>query len=147
MCSADRAASLEPASPSGGIGCASDAECTQGKNGRCRPGNRGVRSCTYDECLSDAECTKGGPCICKTNQFDHNRCAPGNCRTDADCGEDGYCSPSLGSCGNYSGVVGYYCHTCMDECAEDSDCKEPGGYCAYEPTRGHWRCAYSHCVG
>lgn len=78
-------------------------------------------------------------------------CLAGNCRTDSDCANGGYCSPTLGQCGNYTGVIGYYCHTPSDECTDDSDCTgnptSGPGYCMYSPEVAHWLCSYSHCVG
>jgi hypothetical protein len=74
----------------------------------------------------------------------------GNCQIDADCGGGGFCSPSLGECGNYSGVVAYWCRTPEDTCVEDSDCVDPergDGYCAHYPQVGHWACQYGQCVG
>jgi hypothetical protein len=143
MCDHERVPSAEVPQPVSG--CTTDAECTEGQNGRCGPNNRGIRTCNYDQCFSDSECKEGGPCICGGVEA-NNRCFPGDCRTDADCGASGSCSPSFGTCGNYSGVVAYYCHTCKDECIDDRDCRD-GGYCAYEPTVGHWKCSTSQCVG
>ncbi|HKU40360.1 MAG TPA: hypothetical protein VJR89_19500, partial [Polyangiales bacterium] len=37
--------------------CRADAECTQGENGRCTPGQfYGMPECTYDQCFCDAMC-------------------------------------------------------------------------------------------
>jgi hypothetical protein len=143
MCDHERAPSAE--TPAASAGCTSDAECAQGENGRCGPNNRGLRTCTYDECFDDGDCMDG-PCVCATDSGGNNRCFGGNCATDADCGAKGYCSPSFGPCGNYAGVVAYYCHTCQDACTDDSDCPN-GGYCAYEPAAGHWLCSTAQCVG
>jgi hypothetical protein len=77
-----------------------------------------------------------------------NICKAGNCRVDASCGAGGYCSPSLGSCGNYGGVVGYYCHTPKDKCVDDADCAaQGGGDCRYDQASGAWACATTQCVG
>jgi hypothetical protein len=107
--------------------------------------------CTYDTCYSDSSCTLGGPCACEGESGSPgNSCVRGNCRTDADCGSNGYCSPTLGGCGNYGGVVGYYCHTAADTCVNDSECvmpMMPPGYCMYSPEVGHWACGYGQCVG
>jgi hypothetical protein len=141
---------FEPPVPTPPGYCVVDAECTEGKNGRCEE-FRGDRRCTYDQCMSDSDCASGGPCGCSLAFWsDANACLLGNCHTDADCPEPGYCSPTLGSCGNYAGVVGYYCRTCDDECVDDRDCVDPSrgaGYCAYSPEVSHWVCSYSHCVG
>jgi hypothetical protein len=77
-----------------------------------------------------------------------NVCKQGNCRTDADCGAGGYCSPTLGSCGNYGGVVGYYCHTKRDTCVDDGDCTKNGATdCRFDQVSGAWACAGSQCAG
>jgi hypothetical protein len=78
-----------------------------------------------------------------------NACLPGNCQTDGDCGSSGYCSPTFGGCGDYGGVIAYYCHTPADTCIDDSDCVSPerAGYCMYSPEVGRWACGYGQCVG
>jgi hypothetical protein len=130
--------------------CRAHADCIEGQNGRCSAIGRGGWACTYDECFADADCGgPGGVCACdgSSSRADNNVCLSGNCRTDADCGAAGFCSPTFGSCGNYSGVVSYYCHTPQDECVDDADCGGPAGYCAYVPAAGHWKCSNAHCVG
>jgi hypothetical protein len=133
-----------------GPGCLADSECTEGDQGRCWD-NRGVAFCTYDTCYSDATCSSGGPCACEGESGSPgNTCLPGNCQTDTDCGASGYCSPTLGGCGNYGGVIGYYCHTAADSCVDDTECTDPtrgSGYCMYSPEVGHWSCGYGQCVG
>ena len=118
-------------------------------------------TCTYDTCTTDADCTQsGGPCECRPAAQSNgqgivapatsasNICLIGNCRVDANCGAGGYCSPSFGSCGNYAGVVGYYCHTAKDKCVDDADCAAQGaGDCRYDQTTSAWACATSQCVG
>lgn len=130
--------------------CLSDADCTAGDNGRCWD-NRGLWFCTYDTCYSDATCTSGGPCACEGESGSAgNTCLPGNCQTDRDCAGNGFCSPTFGGCGNYSGVIAYYCHTAADTCLDDADCVSPTqgpGYCMYAPEVGHWSCGYGQCVG
>lgn len=130
--------------------CTRDADCIAQENGRCQV-NRGVTFCNYDTCFSDATCSTGGPCYCDDEYgFRGNACLPGNCQTDADCGVGGYCSPTLGGCGDYGGVVGYYCHTAQDVCTNDAQCfdeRRGGGYCMYKPEVGHWACGYGQCVG
>lgn len=126
--------------------CTADGQCTEGANGRCQ-NFRGDQHCTYDECTQDSDCDTSGPCGCERAFWsDANACLAGNCKTDADCGANGFCSPTLGDCGNYSGVVGYHCHTCEDECVNDSDCAD-GGDCRYSPEVAHWVCSQTHCVG
>lgn len=132
--------------------CTTDADCTDGINGRCNGNGHDGWNCTYDRCFADDECSGGGVCECEGGfRSDANVCLPGDCRTDADCAT-GFCSPTLGSCGDYTGTVGWFCHTCEDECVDDSDCAGDGGifgapYCAFDPALGHWACANSHCVG
>jgi hypothetical protein len=136
----------------GTTGCVADTECTAGENGRCES-FRGYSECTYDVCFEDSDCGQGGPCGCETTLWsDANTCLAGNCQTDADCGPGGYCSPTLSTCGNYSGVTGYYCHTRDDECTDDAECTGQAGqfgpgYCMFSVQVSHWICSYSHCVG
>jgi hypothetical protein len=102
----------------------------------------------YDACYSDADCGKNSACECGGSAHDGHSCMGGNCAIDADCGEHGHCSPSLGGCGNYGGVIGNFCHTRADECVDDADCTErPDGFCGYSQQAGHWKCSYGHCVG
>src|SRR5690606_25374237 len=125
--------------------CVQDSDCTDGFAGRCVNG-RGMLFCSYDECTTDSECEGTTVCDCGLAGSElTNSCVAGNCRVDDDCGEGGYCSPSQGSCGSYSGVVAYWCHTPEDECLDDSDCDV--GYCALFPEIGIWACQTSQCVG
>ncbi|HEY2902752.1 MAG TPA: hypothetical protein VGL59_19380, partial [Polyangia bacterium] len=68
---------------------------------------------------------------------------------DADCGGNGYCSPTVDfGCGQFIGVVGYYCHTGEDTCTNDADCTNSGGGdCRYNPAVGNWSCVKSVCAG
>jgi len=131
--------------------CTSHEECTEGDNGRCTGNSFHGYYCTYDACFGDDDCG-AGPCVCRgegggVGNGGANRCLAGNCQTDADCGPGGWGSPTFGSCGDYSGVVGYYCHTCEDECTDDRDCGEYPSYCAFDEGSGRWRCQDSHCAG
>jgi hypothetical protein len=142
----------DPMVPDAGnsVPCRTHADCTEGQNGRCSAIGRGGWVCTYDECFTDADCgAPGGVCACggSSSYADNNVCLSGDCKTDADCGAAGFCSPTFGSCGSYSGVVSYYCHTPQDECVDDADCGGPAGYCAYVPAARHWKCSNAHCVG
>jgi hypothetical protein len=144
-------------SPDAGGGyhdCYAHEDCTDGVNGRCVGARMGY-VCTYDQCQTDDDCGEG-VCECGGGQMGHTTSdydvcvARGNCRVNADCGDSGYCSPTFGSCGAYSGVVAYYCHTPNDECVNDADCGtgEPwGSYCAYNEIGGRWICSNSHCAG
>lgn len=130
--------------------CNTHEECTEGENGRCTTPGRDWWECTYDQCFADADC---GTTVCACEGgwgTDNNVCRQGNCQVDADCGAGSFCSPSFGDCGDYSGVVAFYCRTCEDECVNDSDCQDPSlgaGYCAYMADRAHWACSWSQCVG
>ncbi len=139
--------------PDGGTGnCHSNADCTAGKNGRCQ-GSRIGFQCAYDACYADSECTTGGPGVCAcnapvpgTSAGSNTECLAANCRIDSDCGAAGFCSPTRGCFG--ADAVGYYCHTAQDECVDVDDCAaQGGGYCAYEPTVGHWKCMNTVCAG
>jgi hypothetical protein len=139
-CDHDRP-SPDPEAPDSGFAqCHSHAECMAGPNGRCSGNGRGGWSCTYDQCFEDSDCA---------SPAGDNGPSP-RCRVDSDCG-DGYCSPTFGGCGNYWGVVSYFCHTPEDECIDDGDCGKGGlgygPYCAYAPAVGHWKCSSSECVG
>jgi hypothetical protein len=126
--------------------CSSDSSCMAGTNGRCVQGNGGPAYCfcTYDTCANDAACATGQTCACHGSPYTYgtgNTCVSGNCRVDGDCGAGGYCSPSyqVMSCG---GLEGYYCHTSMDQCVDDSDCPSGGGppVCTYSTTNMRWEC-------
>ena len=164
-CSMDRPASacVWASMPDAGVilTCTRDADCTDGTNGRCDPLTRtNGCSCSYDQCFTDTDCTTGGPCECRPvtvagqgvaapTATPINLCKAGNCRVDKDCGGGaGYCSPSLGECGRYAGVVGYYCHTPQDKCTDDADCAaQGGGDCRLNSVSGAWECQTGQCAG
>jgi len=123
--------------------CSQNSECTSGPNGRCFMGRVGPY-CSYDECFADADCVAGAACMCSGPAGAGNRCGSPGCQVDADC-PGSWCSPTLGSCGNYGGILGYSCHTAKDECVNDTDCS--GGYCMYDPQVTHWICNSSQCAG
>ena len=140
----------EPTGATGGQ-CTKHADCTQGRNGRCVFG-RGGTMCTYDQCANDGEC-KAGVCNCDSGTGGTDVCLEtSGCKIDTDCGQGGFCSPSQGDCGNYGGVVGYFCHQANDECVDDADCNTgapgaSGGSCRFNKMVGHWRCETSECAG
>lgn len=110
-------------------------------------------SCSYDNCGSDAECTLDGggkrACACREEGGQGaNVCLGGSCAIDMDC-PGNYCSPSQGTCGQYGGTIGYFCHSAADECVDDTDCKFPvvEGTCRFNPQVGHFRCEDSQCAG
>ncbi len=125
-------------------GCTRHAECTERMNGKCTNGTGSMDRfyyCVYDECTTDADCDSGMMCHCTASSV--ARCMyEGNCRVDADCGGTAYnfCSPSMGSdCGGYHTIAGYYCHTPLDSCIEDSDCIG-SDYCNYNEYEARWGC-------
>jgi hypothetical protein len=136
--------------------CSGDQDCTSGLNGRCECLQAGAttnfqNTCTYDDCASDSDCN-GGACACRESPIHANpywgsqtKCLAGNCHTDSDCGSGGYCSPSpeLGCGPQY--WYGYYCHTPIDECANDTDCDDANAYCAYDAATSHWICSSGLC--
>ena len=147
-CSTDRP-TTEPSNTSGGGGsnCKQNSDCKDGRDGRCRLGRAGA-FCTYNECATDNECQANGGGVCECG--DPNFCTrSGDCHVDSDCGASGYCSPSLGDCGEYGGIIGYYCHRAVDECVDDADCTADGafGYCAFDPNGAKWKCSQTQCAG
>ena len=147
-CDNERAPGVTMTSQGEFDGCASDADCTDGLNGRCTEDPQVGYICTYDWCIVDDDCGANGVCDCEGGWAnDGNVCNVGNCSTDADCGSNGYCSPSFGDCGPYGGVVGHFCRTCDDECVNDSDCGNAGEYCMYDEGVSRWLCSNAHCDG
>ena len=164
-CSMERQPSTCPAATTPDAGalvmCTKDTDCTSGTNGRCDPSPRvNGCECSYDQCFADADCkTSSGPCECRPQAVTAgqgfgpaatptNVCKPGNCRVDKDCGAGNYCSPSQGPCGNYAGTVGYFCHTPLDKCVDDADCKtQGGGDCRFDQVGAAWVCQTSQCAG
>ena len=151
-CDNERAPGLADPDPGVPASCLADIECTEGVNGRCIGNGHDGYYCTYDECFADADCG-GNVCGCGGGfRSDHNICMSGNCAIDSDCGPGGFCSPSFSDCGNYFGVVAYFCHTPQDECIDDADCGADGGdpwgsYCMFDEGVGHWTCSNSQCAG
>lgn len=126
-----------------GDACASHAECTEGRNGRCQPFGY---ECTYDQCFVDDDCTTRQLCECASGPGGSHRCVPADCRIDTDCPDDLGCSPSASlQCSNLSGTIGYRCHTLSDECTTDSDCAD-GGMCVFDLESGRWVCSDSICL-
>lgn len=127
--------------------CSVDSDCQTGPNGRCIFGRIG-QYCTYDECFRDGDCASGEVCMCGASTGTGSHCSQAGCRTDSDC-PGSYCSPTFGTCGNYSGVIAYQCHTSKDTCIDDADCASTGvgAYCMYDPMVAHWVCSSSQCAG
>jgi hypothetical protein len=138
-----------PPPPDGGaMSCSTDTDCQGTSFPSCRAG-----TCQFDACVTSDDCASGTTCGCSdmfngNAAYHPNQCLPSNCRVDADCGGGGYCSPTVSSsCGPFYGVTGFYCHTSADTCENDSDCPatSPAGYCAYDPSVGHWACGSGFC--
>jgi hypothetical protein len=126
--------------PRGGSGCVI-REPTNHRPADCVPPDTGAGGA----CLVDANCADGPQgkpgtvCNCATSSC---TVQPGSCRVDADCGAGGFCSPTWTS-GEDVEVVAYECHTCEDQCIDDTDCTGmyPGGYCIYNQCVGYWTCS------
>jgi hypothetical protein len=141
----------------GTLGAPLSGSCDGGSGGttacgRCEATDAGGTVCRIWECTADTDCSGRDVCSCKgmTRGFGgssfNNQCVHSNCQSDADCAT-GFCSPTVSAdCGPFYGVQGYYCHTCDDACTNDADCP-PNGYCAYQPSVGHWACGYARCAG
>ena len=133
--------------------CTTNADCVDGLNGRCVVIPRlDEATCAYDACTEDSDCAEGGVCECGQGLGGVNVCLNDNgCQVDADCGAEGFCSPTLGDCGGYGGVVAYQCRTAEDECTNDSECVALFGaeyaYCAYAPWANRWQCEDRICEG
>lgn len=124
---------LPPSNATSDYGCKSDAECKQGRDGRCVKNDRGIYGatvapspllaappppppktvCVYDECVSNADCGSKARCACGEGTVRH-RCIPLDaCLTDAECGKDSLCA-----CGSGAGA-----NTCIfANCRSDKDC-------------------------
>jgi hypothetical protein len=94
----------------------------------------------------------GQTCACHGSPYtadEGNTCVAGNCRVDADRGGGGYCSPSSGTAVCGASIAGYYCHTPMDQCLDDSDCAGAQGQsvCAYSTATSRWQCAAEEFCG
>ena len=139
--------------------CLVDADCKNGKNGRCLVEEQSFRGakvgtfahCSYDACVADADCGSGNSCLCREafGGRRENICVNARCSTDADCGKAGACSPTVaineGGCRSEGlPFAALRCHTPKDECIDDSDCA--GGACAYSESKSHWVCDTHVCL-
>jgi hypothetical protein len=133
--------------------CTTDADCSDyfSMKGTCDGG-----SCNFDVCTTDSDCSSNEVCNCQAQggppDLYPNTCLGGNCRVDADCGAGFFCSPSYDITCPGVQPGGYYCHTCQDECTNDSDCNRtnPTGsaainVCMVDDAAGYWLCVYSPC--
>ena len=108
-----------PSNASSDYGCKTDAECTNGRDGRCVKNESGAyhglapspearRSnllagpmppppktlCVYDKCQTDKDCGSGMRCACGDGKGQsRNQCvAVDTCLSDKDCGADALCA-------------------------------------------------------
>jgi hypothetical protein len=110
------------------LGCATDAECTGGPNGRCIHGESldGVGAycgCEY-ACATDADCSTGQVCA-PVEVYPGNtrpQCIMARCSTNADCAS-GQCGLSAydSGCGWSLSLL---CRDLADLCHDDADCDE-----------------------
>jgi hypothetical protein len=138
--------------PGRGGTCSRDADCKDGREGRCNAIASGhgrvapMNRCTYSSCAKDADC-KDGPCECEGLRGNH--CLAGNCKSDADC-PGSVCGRS-NFVGCWGGDASYFCRTPQDTCVTYDDCNKPGqsgrgGQCVFLPEVGHFGCKeYPRC--
>jgi hypothetical protein len=105
-----------------------------------------------DQCTQDSDCPTGKACDCANEQVGNaehtNQCITAECRIDSDCGPGGYCSLSVVPLCGSAGESGFYCHTPLDTCADDTDCSRNGGFggtCTF--TGKAWGCVTAGCAG
>ncbi len=144
----------EPLHPGASNACEKDAECTKGKNPRCRSVYMGHgmshKACTADACEKDADCAAGTGCFCGGAADGRNACIPYNCRSNADC-ETGYvCGLAGMSGGRLHPPAGSFCRTSRDTCADDGDCGSgnapgaPSRVCDYVAASHRFECVATH---
>ena len=131
--------------------CTSDADCTEGPNGKC--GRRSsdpyyltedVCGCIYP-CETDADCG-GDVCVCAgvvaRGGLTWSECAnASSCNENADCpsGECGISSHDHG-CGH---DVGLACRNADDVCRSSADC--PSAQCVTANGSNEWECLQDTC--
>lgn len=137
------------------LGCTTDAECTDGPNGRCShfddlwdSGDSGDSGdscgCTY-ACATDADCGVGEACLAGSHDAGHDAptCVPAACTTASDC--------ASGSCGvahwydGCSWTSSLQCRTEADTCASDDDCQDGCGTLATDGSEP-FSCSTQDCV-
>jgi hypothetical protein len=127
--------------------CLSDAECTDGLNGRCIGDEWGYQVyCSYDQCLTDEDCDNGAVCACGGDE-DRNVCMSSSCTINSDCAEGELCVQDTFACHD----SGWHCMAPDAACLSDSDCPDEEGAsaplgmgdCTYSD--GAWECAFNYC--
>jgi hypothetical protein len=101
-------------------GCKTDADCTDGANGRCLPDSWDC-GCRYG-CETDGDCTAGNACLCEEGG---GFCVAAACFDGGACGDEQWCAlyVNVDACENGT-TSGFACTTAEDECAVDADCDE-----------------------
>ena len=123
--------------------CTSDADCPNGRQGRCKAISMGhgmVRAtCTYDACASDADCPSGTLCLCGASYEGRNACMPADCHDDADCPAGRTCENIPPNATGSLIPTGRQCHTKADTCSKPESCGA-GKTCAYQVGSSRWEC-------
>lgn len=122
--------------------CASDEDCSAGRNGRCA--NYLYASCRYDFCQVDADCSEGSHCICPARQR-YYQCIVEGCIDDSNC-PDASCREDLTLLVDSGAAPSKHCTTVRDECQSASDCEAPEG-CGFDVASMRWTCRESVFVG
>jgi len=133
--------------------CASDAECSDGPNGKCAHyegfdlgGATTYCGCAYP-CSTDSECQDGTVCVCAGVVPSNNAwpyCATAACTTDKDC-PSGECGISAYNDG--CGInVELACRAGDDPCRLDAECAEGYQCVTSYITPGEWACQTTNCA-
>ena len=131
----------EEPSADGEQACRSDADCSDGANGRCDltwPGGR--CACSYPAgCVDDSDCEAGSICHCSGTG---SKCVPSSCTTDADC-DGGYCAAYEAEPGCHR--IQFACTQEEDDCTSNADCPATDGFCTLNGS-GHRVCGPATCT-
>lgn len=136
--------------PSDFTGCRSDADCTDGVNGRCDPEKFSTEcSCSYG-CATDADCPDGWACLCAgVNGLSGALpvCVLSSCDTSDDCGELA-CSFDDALCHDTYAPGRIGCRTEADQCIQTEECDVEGKVddCGIS-TDGSWVCKQTDYCG
>ena len=126
--------------------CLEDTDCPNAESCVCRSGGASTAPnvCAPDSnCRTDADCGDCGFCspnvVANSLGCSHQLGALTTCGVAVMGNGTQMIRVNLGEC---SAVLtfGYACHGSNDECTNDSDCTEPGGYCAYSAGQERWTC-------
>lgn len=129
-------------------GCSSDADCTDGVNGRCDPVKfSDTCSCSYG-CATDDDCGEGAICLCAGVGSSLPVCVSAGCTTSDDCG-DLACSFDDALC-SYTYAPGRVaCRTEADECILSNECEHDtlGVRDCGLSSSGAWECRFTDYCG